>query len=96
MLRAADTTLQHGFSYFVILNDSEETKSSSYSTPVTSSVQHYGAQTVTSVYGGYSGTVSWPYISLTIQTFTNNVDGAIDAAYLKQSLFKQYNLDTTP
>jgi len=97
MLRAADTTLQHGYSYFIVLNESDAMHSRSWSTPGSAHSQTFAnGSVVTSYSGGGENSISWPYVTLTIQTFTNNVGGSLDAAWLKQSLFKQYNLDSTP
>jgi hypothetical protein len=97
MLRAADTTLQHGYGYFIVLNENDAMHSRSWSSPGFASTQYYqNGMASTTFSGGGENSISWPYITLLIQTFTNNVDGSLDAAYLKQSLFKQYNLDSTP
>jgi len=97
LLRAADTTLQHGYNYFIVLNESDATHSRGFSqSGFAQSTIFNNGSVVTSYSGGGQGSISWPYITLLIQTSTNNVDGALDATYLQQSLFNQYHIRSTP
>jgi hypothetical protein len=97
MLRAADTTLQHGYTYFVILSQSQTMQDRSWSTPSSSySTVMPNGSIITSGSGGGTSSISWPYITLMIQTYTNEVSGALDAAFLKASLFKQYDRTDVP
>jgi hypothetical protein len=107
LLRAADLTLQFGFKYFAIIDESSSTKVSTFTTPgsadTSGSVQIYGGQR------NYSGTYSEhttyippqtyfmykPRSGLLIRCFADKPGGVytFDAAFLQQSLKQKYKIE---
>lgn len=98
-LRAAEVTLEHGFTHFEILDSRDQSKTSAYTTPVTANTQisPVTGQATTYTYGGISGTSSEPQSFLTIVCHRGKPtveNGAIfDAEFLKNSLREKYGLD---
>lgn len=96
LLRSADLALEHGFKYFVIGTTSDDSYSSSYTTPTTTNINatSYGntirgtAQTT----GGQTYSFHFPTPSMTITCFTEKptLQGTIyDAAIVSKSLRAQ-------
>jgi len=102
MLRAAEVTLEHGFSHFGIAEAQDKTKISSYTTPVQSStyVNPYTGYASTSTYGGQTYIGSAPTSIKTIICYRGKPEDdkivVFDAAFLKDTLRKKYELDKKP
>lgn len=106
LLRAADLTLQHGFKYFTILDESSSMAVSAFTTPgtahTTGSAYVYGGYG--SYYGSYSGHTTYtpsqtyfmlkPQSGLLIRCFAEKPDGiyTFDATFLQQSLKQKYRI----
>ena len=98
LLRSADLTLQHGFSYFVIVDGRSREDVHTYSAPVetTTKTSRRGngeLVTRTTTTGGNTIVDSYPTTTNTIMTYTKRPDGAglvYDARYLCASLGKKY------
>lgn len=73
LLRSADLTIQHGFKYFIIGATSDDTYSSSYTTPTTTNlnITSYGniAHGTAQTYGGQTYIFRFPTPSMTITCF---------------------------
>ncbi|EUJ11125.1 hypothetical protein Meth11DRAFT_1963 [Methylophilaceae bacterium 11] len=73
LLRSADLAIQHGFKYFIIGAMSDDSRSSSYSTPTTTNINvtSYGnaAHGTAQTYGGQTYFVHFPAPSMTITCF---------------------------
>ncbi|MGO8763261.1 MAG: CC0125/CC1285 family lipoprotein [Desulfobaccales bacterium] len=102
LLRAAELSLQHGFKYFTIVDESSSTKVSSITTPGS-------AQTTGTVYGvgnyaQYSGTTTYtpstthfmfkPRTGLLIKCFTDKPDNVytFDSAFVQESIKQKYDI----
>ena len=73
LLRSADLAIEHGFKYFVIGATSDDSYSSSYTTPTTTNINviSYGntANGTAQIYGGQTYTFHFPTPSMTITCF---------------------------
>lgn len=104
LLRSAEVTINMGFNYFIILNGSEYTHQSSYTTPMSSQTQ--GSAYVSGNYASYHGTTNYyggqtylinkPTAQFTIQTFKEKPSITekmyFDAQQIYTNLRKKYNL----
>ena len=92
LLRASELALEHGFKFFVIVAEANNSSSGSYTTPTYTNVQAgaYGATAQT--YGGQTYNFTFPSPSITISCFVEKpvLQTAIyDASISSQSLKKQ-------
>ena len=103
LLRSAEVALQNGYSYFIIIDESEYTKTGVYTTPTTAfttssgsySGSSYSGSATTTFQGGDSFFYRKPGATNTIICFTEkpNVKGLVyDARYLSNSLKGKYGL----
>ena len=74
LLRSADLTLQHGFRYFVIVATADDTYSSAYVAPTTTTLNvtrtgPYTASGTAETYGGQVYNFTFPTPSMTITCF---------------------------
>jgi hypothetical protein len=102
MLRAADICLQHSFTCFAVLDESNSTEAHSFTTQgeayTTGSAYAYGN---TATYSGYTtytpgqtDTFYKPRTGLMIRGFATKPDGffTFDAAFLQRSLKQKYHI----
>lgn len=102
MLRAAELSLQHGFTCFAILDESNSVKTQSLSTPgyayTTGSAYANGNSATYSGYTAYTPgqtyTFHKPRTGLMIRCFQTKPDGifTLDAAFLSQALKLKYHI----
>lgn len=102
LLRASELTLQNGFKYFAIINESNTTKIDSYTTQGSSYTS--GTAYVNGGYGSYSSTTTYnppqtynfhkPRSSLIIQCYADKPDSVFtfDATYIQRSIKQKYNI----
>ena len=100
LLRAAELTLQQGFKYFAIIDESSSTDISTYTTPGSS--QTTGTANVYGGYGTYSGTTTYnppqtetvhePRSSIAVRCFADKPDSTntFDAEFLQRSIKAKY------
>ena len=100
-LRAAELTLQHGFQYFVIVDEKNATKISTSTLPgfnFTSAKFNWGQYKSSSVYlPPTSYNTERPNSFLLIKCFTDKpaLDNVWDADFLQQSLMQKYRIEQT-
>jgi hypothetical protein len=99
LLRSADLTLQHSFRFFIIGATSNDSYSSSYTTPTTTTAQvtSYGntAYGTANTYGGQTYTFNFPTPSMTITCFAEKPQfqaTIYDAAIVSRSLRAQLGI----
>lgn len=100
MLRSAETALEHGYQYFVIIDSERTTSQSTYTTPATTygSATAYGntAYGRSTTYGGQTYNISKPRSAQTILCFKEKPEGfAYNAAFMKKSLREKYRIPET-
>lgn len=99
LLRAAEVTLEHGFTHFGIVDSKNQTKISSVTVPATTvyTPNVYTGTTTISTYGGGTYIISAPQSFYTIVCYKGKPEDdkgvVFDAAFLKDSLRKKYELD---
>ena len=102
MLRAAELTLQHGFTHLALINEQSGTSTSSFSTQghadTTGTMNFYGNQASYSGHTTYTPgqifTFYKPSTGLLFRCFKTPPEGifTFDAAFLQQSLKQTYHL----
>lgn len=103
LLRSAELTLQHGYNYFVIVEEQNHTRNSTYTTPTTSNTTAnvygsgnyaYGTATTTT-YGGQTYNISKPSTSNTIILFKEKPeDGfSFNAEFIYKELREKYGIE---
>jgi len=102
LLRAAEVVSQHGFSCFAVVDESNTTTTSSFTTQ--GEAHTTGSATVSGNMVYYSGHTTYtpgqtytffkPHTGLMVQGFKDKPDGifTFDAAFLQQSLKQKYNI----
>lgn len=93
LLRAADLTIQNGFTHFGIIDSKSDSEISSYTAPSTSQTSYYGTHAVTQHFGGNTSVNSKPSATNTIVMFKGKPDsqGMIyDASFICQSIGAKY------
>jgi hypothetical protein len=102
LLRAAELSLERGFKYFALLDESSSSKLSTLTTP--GSAYTTGSAYGSGNYATYSGyttytpgqtyLISKPHTGLLVRGFTNKPNDiyTFDAEFLRQSLKQKYNL----
>ena len=98
LLRSAELTLDHGYSYFAIVKSGQHTSNSTYTTPTTtySSASAYGnnAYGSSTTYGGQTYLISKPNATNTIICFKEKPKGfSYNAEFIRKSLSEKYELD---
>ena len=104
LLRCAELALEHGYSYFIIVDSSEYSVEGSYTTPTTSttdaSVSSYGntayGSATTTTYGGQTYHYSKSRTTNTIICFSEkpDLDGLIyNASFIRKSISEKYNIE---
>jgi hypothetical protein len=101
LLRAAELTLQHGFRYFIIVDEKNTTKVSTSTTPgyaYTSGSFYRGRYVSSSVYSPpTSYTSERPESGLLINCYAEKpaLNNVLDANFLQQSLTRKYGMEQT-
>lgn len=98
LLRSAELTIENGFNYFVVIDASQYTKNSSFTTPTTTygSATAYGntAYGSATTYGGQTFHVTKPRATNTIVCFKEKPDGfSYNAKFIEKSLKEKYQLN---
>jgi hypothetical protein len=98
LLRSAEITLENGYNYFVIIDASQYSKQSSYTTPTTTygSATAYGntAYGTAITYGGQTYHISKPRATNTIICFKEKPEGfAYNATFIEKSMKDKYQLN---
>jgi len=102
LLRAAEITLENGFTHFGLIDSRDLAEISSYTSPVQSNtyVNPATGQATTHTYGGNTYISSAPHSFKTIICYKGKPEDGkgvvFDAAFLKESLRKKYELDKNP
>ena len=100
MLRSAELALEHGYTYFAVIDENSYTGHSTYTTPTTSrttgSVDSYGninARTTTS--GGQTYNYSKPSAENTIVCFKEKPEGVFvyKARFVYDSIAEKYDIE---
>lgn len=104
LLRAAELTLTHGHTYFVILESDSYTKNSIYKSPTysrtTGQIRTYKnsayGQASTQTYGGQTYNIRKPRVNLVIMCFKEkdeNINATfLNAEYVSRSIRNNYNI----
>lgn len=103
LLRSAELTLEHGYKYFVVIDENQSESLSAYTTPVQSNTSMnvystgnsaYGTATTTTT-GGQTYFASKPSASNTIVCFAVKPEGVFSysAEFLTKSLKAKYQID---
>lgn len=104
LLRSAELTLQHGYRYFVIVDEQSNTRNSTYTTPITSNTTAnvygsgnyaYGTATTTTS-GGQTYNISKPSTSNTIVLFEEKPENGFsyNAGFIYQELRQKYGIES--
>lgn len=95
LLRSAELTLEHGFSYFQIISAASGMRESSHTTPVQAYTTHHAYGSNTSFTGGQTTTTVKPSSSNTVLMLHDKPENgaiAFEAAFLVQSIKTKYKL----
>ena len=106
LLRSAELALENGFTHFIIVDSSNISTQSAFTTPTTSqttgSAHSYGGSTTfnatSTTYGGQTFFISKPEATNTIVCFKGkpDIDGLVyDAQFLYNSISKKYGIKNT-
>jgi len=96
LLRSAELTLQNGYSFFVIVDSSQDSKLSSYTTPATTlgsaTIYKNNAYGTATTYGGQTHLVSKPSMTNTIECFAAKPEGlfSYNARFIEESMKRKY------
>ncbi len=97
MLRCAELTIINGYKYFLIINEDEYDKKSTYVAPTRyKTTQTPSGGHRTQAYGGGVRNVSKPRATYVIKTFHEKPEDmpmAMDARYLMNSIREKYNIE---
>ncbi len=90
LLRSAELTLDNGFNYFSVVKSNQDTKHSSYTTPLVANTNAYGVTTFT---GGQTYYSTSPTTSLTIVCFVSKPSQfAYNANFIVESVKDKYEI----
>jgi hypothetical protein len=101
LLRSAELAREHGYHFFLIVQASDRTSYSTYTTPIqsttTANVTSYGGTATTTITGGGTHLIAMPGASNTIVCFTDRPEGypvVYNADFLYRSLSSRYGIAT--
>jgi len=97
LLRSAELALQHGYPYFVVIDDAQHVDTSTYTTQpkATTNVDVFAGTATTTYAGGETYVYRKPSVANTIVCFKErpgNAPVVFEAAFIQQSIRAKYGL----